>query len=205
MERPHIVLLGGALRPNSSTERLLRLAGRKAEAAGASVTLFCGSDIDFPAYAPERVQPVTAASKMIAALMSADGIIVGSPGYHGSISGLVKNALDYVEQLRDDARPYFDGRPVGCIVTAAGWQGAVSTLSTLRDIVHALRGWPTPLGVTVNTASPLDGDPCNSLEVHRQMDILVDQVLGFRAVGRDAAAQQMRGRNEQFAAGTQVL
>jgi len=41
---------------------------------------------------------------------------------------------------------------VGCIATAAGWLGAVNTLGALRDIVHALRGWPTPLGAAINSA-----------------------------------------------------
>jgi FMN reductase len=37
------------------------------------------------------------------------------------------------------------------VVTSAGWQTAGTTLSALRSIVHALRGWPTPLGVALNT------------------------------------------------------
>ena len=92
------------------------------------------------------------APKVVAALRRADGIIIGSPGYHGSISGLVKNALDYVEDMAKDEWPYFHGRPVGAVTTGAGWQGAVMTLTTLRSIVHALRGWNTPLGVAINTA-----------------------------------------------------
>lgn len=115
MKRRHIVLLGGTLRPGSSTERLLRLAGEKAEAAGARVSAFYGPAIDFPAYSPEREVPCGAAAAMIAALASSDGVIIGSPGYHGSVSGLVKNALDYIEGLRADPRPYLDGRP------AAAW------------------------------------------------------------------------------------
>ena len=62
----------------------------------------------------------------------ADGILLGSPGYHGGVSGLVKNALDYTEDMRGDERPYFDGRPVGAVATGAGWQGAVTTLTAMR-------------------------------------------------------------------------
>ena len=60
----------------------------------------------------------------------------------------MKNAIDLLEDLRGDSRVYLDGRAVGCIVTAAGWQGCNTTLGAMRGIVHALRGWPTPLGVT---------------------------------------------------------
>jgi FMN reductase len=90
---------------------------------------------------------------LVDALRRADGVIIASPGYHGSVSGLVKNALDYVEDLREDDNPYLSGRAVGCVTTAYGWQAAVTTLQTLRSIVHALRGWPTPLGAAINSAS----------------------------------------------------
>jgi FMN reductase len=77
--------------------------------------------------------------------------VISSPGYHGTVSGLVKNALDYLEELRGDQRPYLDGRAVGLIAVARGWQASVSTLGTLRQVVHALRGWPTPLGLAINS------------------------------------------------------
>jgi FMN reductase len=59
-------------------------------------------------------------------------VIVATPGYHGSISGVVKNALDTLELTRGDARPYFTGRAVGIVITAEGWQAAGTTLTTLR-------------------------------------------------------------------------
>jgi FMN reductase len=94
---------------------------------------------------------------MIEAVRLADAVLIGSPGYHGSLSGLVKNALDYLEALRDDIRPYLSGRSVGLMVTAYGWQAAVTTLTALRQIVHALRAWPTPLGIAVNVAGLAGG------------------------------------------------
>jgi FMN reductase len=66
----------------------------------------------------------------------------------------MKNAIDYVEDMSGDLRPYLEGRAVGCIVTAAGWQSGVTTLTSLRSTVHALRGWPSPLGVVINSATP---------------------------------------------------
>ena len=93
---------------------------------------------------------------LVEAVRAADGVIVATPGYHGSLSGLVKNALDSLEMLRDDPRPYFDGRAVGVIVTVDGWQAAGATLGALRAIVHALRGWNTPMGVALNAAAARD-------------------------------------------------
>ena len=61
--------------------------------------------------------------------------------------------LDYLEELRGDDRPYLDGRAVGLVAVARGWQASVSTLATLRQVVHALRGWPTPLGLAINSGA----------------------------------------------------
>lgn len=151
--RPYIVGLGGTLRPSSSTESALRIALDEARAAGARTELFGGEALArLPMYDPES-ENVGEAVRLVESLRRADGVIIASPGYHGSVSGLVKNALDYIEDLREDARPYLSGRPVGCVTTAYGWQAAVTTLQTLRSIVHALRGWPTPLGAAVNSAT----------------------------------------------------
>ena len=54
--------------------------------------------------------------RMIAALRRANGVILSTPCYHGSVSGLVKNALDYTEDMCKDPEPYLDGRAVGLIV-----------------------------------------------------------------------------------------
>ena len=94
-----------------------------AERAGARTKLISGTALQLPLYQPDNPERSEAARDLVAELALADGIILGSPGYHGSISGLVKNALDYAEDLRTDARPYFSGRAVGCIATAGGWPG----------------------------------------------------------------------------------
>lgn len=181
-----VVAIGGSVRPVSSTQRVLdsvldSLAGR-----GAECELFPGPALCLPHYEPGSPLPPKA-ERMIEAVREADAVLVASPGYHGSLSGLVKNALDYLEALRDDARPYLTGRPVGLVVTAYGWQAAVTTLTALRQIVHALRGWPTPLGIAVNVAA----EP-NGLEV-----ALAAPALGGRV---DEMAYQITTLAQAFAA-----
>ena len=152
-----IVGIGGTTRGDSATEQSLKLALREAERLGASTRIFCGADLcRLPIYDPQDGADRAARSDMVEAVRAADGLIIASPGYHGSISGLVKNALDGLEDLRDDVRPYLDGRAVGLIVRADGPQAGDSTLAALRAIVHALRGWPTPLGVVQIGAEATD-------------------------------------------------
>jgi FMN reductase len=181
MTSPYIVAVGGTLRPNSSTEWAMRHVLTSAQRAGARTNLISGSLLQLPLYQPENLERGDGARFLVAELARADGIIIGSPGYHGSISGLVKNALDYAEDLRTDARPYFSGRAVGCIATAGGWPGAVNTLSALRDIVHALRGWPTPLGAAINSAESVFDDEgiCLVPRVGQILDLMAEEVMSF--------------------------
>lgn len=144
-----IVGIGSTVNRDSSTELALRLAAGAARDMGADVTVF-GSDYlrALPHYRGEGYGAQDGA-ELVEAVRRADGLIISAPGYHGSMSGLVKNALDYLEDLARDERPYLDGRAVGLIATAYGDQATMSTLFTLRSVVHALRGWPTPMGATV--------------------------------------------------------
>ena len=188
--RKLIVGLGGTTRPNSSSERAVRVVLEHVAAQGADVLMFGGPAIALPLYAPEVPFRTAEAQTMTEALRRADGIVLGSPGYHGMISGLVKNALDYCEDIRDDQRPYFEGRAVGCIACAAGWQAVGSTLAALRSVVHALRGWPTPLGVGINTVATRVFDEtgaCIDESVARQLKLMADQVTDFAHRERRAA------------------
>lgn len=177
---PHIVLIGGTTRAGSTSERLALHCAEILRSDGARVTIFPAVELDLPMYAPEQPERTENAQLLVEALRDCDGLIVASPGYHGGFSGLLKNAIDYIEDLKEDNRSYLDGRAVGCIVTAAGWQGANTTLSALRDVVHALRGWPTPLGVAVNSTVPLfDSDGLVLPALDFQLRTLTGQVLWF--------------------------
>lgn len=190
--QPFVVGLGGTLRANSSTERALRRCLASVEKQGGRTRLFSAEDLDLPMYAPHELERTPRALELVKTLRDADAVVVGSPGYHGAISGLVKNALDYIEDLRDDPRVYLDNTPWGCISCAYGWQAAVGTLTQLRSIGHALRAWPTPLGVAINSADPV-WDPAGELAdtdqgtaVANQLDLLASQVLAFAQTNRDA-------------------
>lgn len=184
-----VLCLGGSTRPDSSSEKALRAAASAVVTAGARVELLLGPDLVLPIYAPESPERTENAQKLIAALRRCDGMILSSPGYHGTMSGLMKNVLDYIEDLRCDDRPYLDGLPVGCIAVAYGWQAAVTTLQSLRQTVHALRGWPTPLGATVNASGPVfDNGECVDSAVRRQLATVAEQVVGFARLRRPATA-----------------
>jgi len=188
---PLIVGIGGTTRPGSQTEQALSIALRAAERRGATVKLFGGNELAaLPHYQTPESHTSSIGSSMIEAVRSADGIILASPGYHGSVSGVVKNALDYFEELAKDQRVYLDGVAVGLIVTAYGWQATGSTMAALRSIVHALRGWPTPLGVALNVSGGVfQSGECKDEAAAAQLDLVGKQVFEFAGSSRVRVAR----------------
>jgi FMN reductase len=178
--QPLIVGIGGTMAANSSSERVMRHVLAQCAASGAETLAFDGAAVDLPMYGYGTPRTDKAVA-MVDALRRADGVVLASPGYHGTVSGLIKNALDYIEDMAKDERPYFEGRAVGLIAVAAGWQATGSTLATLRSIVHALRGWPTPMAITVNSVMPVFGPDgaVTDATLLKQLDIMAQQVVGF--------------------------
>jgi FMN reductase len=175
-DAPLIVGLGGTTRPGSSTERALSAALGAAEALGARTRLVGGDFLaELPIYDPRPGGPTPRQAEMAEIIRGADGLILATPGYHGSLSGVMKNALDTLELLRDDARA------VGVIVTAAGLQAAGTTLTAVRSIIHAMRGWPTPFGAAMSVSSDSFGPDGRPLEPRDawQLDTVAAQVVQF--------------------------
>ena len=188
--KPFIVGIGGTAAPGSSTEQALTLALASAEKAGARVKMFGATTLaSLPHYLTDNSSVSAEGRELVEAVRAADGLIIASPGYHGSISGLVKNAIDYLEETAKDERVYLDGVPVGLIATAYGWQATGSTLATLRSIVHALRGWPTPLGAAINTSAGIfrDGE-CLDERTATQLQLVGRQVQEFASLRRSRPA-----------------
>ncbi len=197
MTSPLIIGIGGTIASGSSTERALDHVLALCSASGARTRLFDGNLLaHLPHYAPGATQHSAVARDLVDAIRNADGLVLASPGYHGSISGLVKNALDYIEETARDERVYLDGVPVGLIVTAYGWQATGTTMNALRSIVHALRGWPTPMGAAIRTAPGLFADGCCTDDhVAAQLELIGRQVMDFvmtRQMAQSAPNHQNR-------------
>lgn len=181
----YIVGIGGTVSPNSTSETALRVALGGAQAAGARVELFSAADLELPFYDLKNPARCDGATRLIAALRGADGVIVSSPGYHGAISGLIKNALDYTEDMVRDERGYLTGLPFGCIGVAYGSQAAVSVLANLRGIAHALRAFPTPYGAAI-VAGPtvFEAGRCIDDVVASRLALVGQQVTELSRVGQ---------------------
>lgn len=191
---PEIVFLSGSLGELSRTNRLAQWCADQC-APRARTTVFPGAELDLPFYRPGGPPPGPRPARYLAALERADGVVLVSPVYHGTLSGLLKNALDYVNELAGAPQPYLDGRALGCVSIGLGEQGASSTLQTLRTVGHALRSWPTPMGVALSQGRADltdDGSPVDQ-QAHTQLTVMLGQVMTMaRLNARRRAARAER-------------
>ena len=176
-----IVGIGGSTRTGSSTELLVRAVLAAAADGGATTMIITARALALPPYEPRPAQSARARARRRRARRRRPRDRL--TGLSRGVSGLVKNALDYLEELAHDERPYLDGLPVACVPTASGWQAAAGTLRSLRDTVHALRGWPTPLGLAVNTANELldDAGRFHDTRLTDQVHAIASQLIRFQA------------------------
>jgi FMN reductase len=138
----------GSLRPGSYTRLAVQVALRGAAALGAETELialsdydlaFCNGMSDASAY-PEGV------FRLRRAVRAAQGVILGTPVYHASFSGVLKNALDLMG-FRE-----LEGKMVGLVGVAGGRAGAVYALDSLRAVGRALHAWVIPEQVSIPEA-----------------------------------------------------
>lgn len=188
-----VLCIGGSTRPGSSSEKAVRISAAAAEAAGATVDLIVSRDLMLPIYDTETPDRTPEAARFVAAVRAADAFIIASPGYHGSMSGMIKNVLDYIEDTNKDERVYLDGMPVGCVAVSYGWQATVSTLQSIRTTVHALRGWPSPLGATINASTKVfdDTGACCDDSAKFQLEMVARQVVEFAVLRKSGLAPDL--------------
>lgn len=125
-----------------------------AEAAGAEVELLDLRELRLPMYEPELALEEYGPEvlRFVEEIRGADALILSTGAYHGTLAGVTKNALDFIQFLSRDERSYLDGRVIGLISTAGGEQAAANANAAMVHAVHALRGIVAPLLVTIPKA-----------------------------------------------------
>lgn len=143
-----VVAISGSLRPNSYTTMALAIALEGAADAGASTSLLNLRDFNLEfAGTDESPDPNAGIARLSGEVRRAHGILLGTPEYHGSFSGVLKNALDLM------GFEEFEGKMIGLVGVSAGRMGAFDALNTLRNVGRALHAWVVPEQVSIPEAS----------------------------------------------------
>ena len=141
-----IVGITGSLRNSSYSFQALETAVTRVEALGAEVEIldlremnlpFCDGGDDYPDY-PD-------VEKLRDTVKAADGLILATPEYHGSVSGVIKNALDLM------SFEHLSNKVTG-LISVLGGQSNSNALNDLRIIVRWVHGWVIPEQVAVGQA-----------------------------------------------------
>jgi FMN reductase len=103
-------------------------------------------------YNADQDTPGETAAEFIDSCYFANGLIWSSPLYQGTISGALKNALDWLHVLGRRDPPYLHDKVIGLISAAGGTQG-LQAINTMEFAVRALRGWAVPYVVPVASAA----------------------------------------------------
>lgn len=141
-----IVGIGGSLRPESYSQQALRLTAQRLEVLGAEVEIFdlrtmnlpfCNGESDYPDYPDlERLRE---------AVKNAHGLILATPEYHGSVSGVLKNALDLM------SFEHLSNKVTG-LMSVLGGQSNNNALNDLRIIMRWVHAWVIPEQIAIGQA-----------------------------------------------------
>lgn len=179
-----IVALAGSLSETSTTRMALAVALRGAAEHGAETELVDLRDFDLPPcdgsgeYGPE-------AERLARLVRAADGVLLGTPEYHGGYSGVLKNALDLMGFQE------FQGKMVGLVAVSGGALGGTAPLAGLRGVARAVHAWVVPKQASVPHAHRqfgADGEPLDGALARRLMEV-GEQVARFAALHRSDEAR----------------
>lgn len=139
-----VMALCGSPRPGSYTRMALDVAAEAARKMGAEVTVVDLSEWRLPLFEGDMSAPATDATvlRFKAAVAEAQGLLVATPVYHDSFSGVLKNAIDHLYQE-------LANKVAGLIAVAGGRAGHGLALEHLRTVLRETNTWVLPRQVPV--------------------------------------------------------
>jgi len=157
MITPKILAFAGSIRKDSVNKRLAKIALRVAEEAGAETTFVDLLDYQMPLYCGdfETEHGIPDSAIALKALMkNHNGFLIASPEYNGSLTGIMKNTIDWMSRpYADDPRmACFDGKIAGLMAGSPGGLGGIRGLSHLRTILAGIGVFVLPNHVAVGQA-----------------------------------------------------
>jgi NAD(P)H-dependent FMN reductase len=177
MMRNTLSVLGvaGSIRQGSYSTRALKIALEYAKKHGAEVRLLDLNKVVLPLY-----DPTAPASKEVEytteAIAWADAFILASPDYHGSMSGALKNFLDYFYEE-------FAGKVFGYIV--ASHEKGLTVMEQMRTAVRQCYGWSMPYGVSINGPQDFTGDEIRNPRLSNRLSMMARDLVVYGKLLRD--------------------
>jgi NAD(P)H-dependent FMN reductase len=164
----NILGVAGSMRQESYSTLGLKMVLEEAKKYGSESHLLDLRDRNLPLYDPSAPSSNNSSfnnsndilEKITTALKWADALVLASPDYHGSMSGTLKNFLDY---FWED----FAGKTFGYII--ASHEKGLTVADQMRTAVRQCYGWSMPYNISINGEKDFDseGNLVNSALVKR--------------------------------------
>ncbi|MCA9833698.1 MAG: NAD(P)H-dependent oxidoreductase [Thermomicrobiales bacterium] len=175
-----ILGLGGSVRAESLNRQMLEMMLGFAQEYGAEIDLADVHTMNLPIHNPElpRDEQPAQLLHLIERMKWADGFIIASPTYLGSLSGAVKNTLDSLHVAHGEPRVYFDGRPVA--LASLGFHGQVNVINSLAFVTRVMGATVIPESVTISIDEEhYNPDIIHEAAAQQQMRHTVAQLLAW--------------------------
>ncbi|MBH8562556.1 NAD(P)H-dependent oxidoreductase [Nostoc sp. CENA67] len=152
-----ILAFAGSTRIDSYNKKLVKIAAGGAQAAEVEVTYLDLRDLPLPLFdedleAQEGLPANAVAFKDL--LISHQGLLIASPEYNGSLTGVLKNAIDWASRPSPNEPPLaaFADKVAAIMSASPGGLGGLRGLSHLRNILESLGVLVLPHQVAVPKA-----------------------------------------------------
>ncbi|MDH3693173.1 MAG: NAD(P)H-dependent oxidoreductase [Gammaproteobacteria bacterium] len=143
MNPPKILAFAGSTRSGSFNKKLIRTAAQMVADTGAEVTQIDLRDYPMPLYdgdlESEHGLPENA-KKLKQLMCEHHGFLIAAPEYNSSITGVLKNAIDWTSRPESDETPLiaYSGKVAALLAASPGGLGGLRTLVTVRMILGNL-------------------------------------------------------------------
>ncbi|MDA3614959.1 NADPH-dependent FMN reductase [Polluticaenibacter yanchengensis] len=153
------IIFNGTLekRSHSTAGQLSSYILQKLNSYGVDAEIFHLSDASIPHFNTEYSKTPIAVKRMNQMFTDADMHFWLAPLYHGSIPGVMKNCLDWLEISARLPKPYLTDKTVGLVCWADGVQ-AMQGINAMDAIAKSLRAWTLPFSVPIVRASLFEQD-----------------------------------------------
>lgn len=178
--KPKILAFAGSLRADSYNKKIAKIAMKGAERAGAEVTYIDLNDYPLPVYSAEIEESEGLpqnALKLKELMLNSDGFIIASPEYNSSISGNLKNMIDWVSRQATPDEKYlccFIDKVAVILSASPGGLGGLRGLVHLRAILENIFTFVIPAQKTIPNAAEAFDEKGNlkSADLHRSIEEL---------------------------------
>jgi azobenzene reductase len=168
-----VLLLGGSLNRPSHTSAMLRIMDPDLVRRGHEPIRWDLGERPVPAPDPQYhrdplLNPDPEVHRLVLAANAAQALVLATPNYHNSFSGLLKDALDNLTVAQ------FNGKAVG-LASNAGGIPATQAVDQLRIVVRGLGGIAIPTQFITTDADWVEGHDGHELK----SDVLVQRMQRF--------------------------